>query len=404
VSIAAQDAFIVYEVDEGVVGNQDYGGSLGLDFDVNAHGRVTRLGVFDSGSAGLARTITARLFNRDTQEELAMLEFTAAAPGDLVGGSRFKALDEPVFLTSGFHGTISAEGYGAGELNGNQGVGPVAGLSTHPGPENEISFVGGGRFGDAGAFPANPDGGPVNRYAAGTFEFRPALIAYDVPAGTAGNQEYGGALGHDFNVKAEILITRLGVFDSGSDGLVVPITARIFDRDTETEITSLEFTPEDPGDQVGGSRFKNLPEPLSLPVGFHGTVSANGYGAGEPNGNQGVGPLSGLATDDGPCSIEFVGGGRFGDAATPAAFPGSPDGGPANRYAAGTFEYEAVGVVEKGGIAYVVPSGTAGGQAFGGSLGMDFDVLEDIEITRLGVFDSGSDGLGATITAQVFSR
>ena len=35
-----------------------------------------------------------------------------------------------------------------------------------------ITFIGGGRFGnDATAFPGTPDGGPVNRYAAGTFAF-----------------------------------------------------------------------------------------------------------------------------------------------------------------------------------------------------------------------------------------
>src|SRR5690606_10639214 len=34
-----------------------------------------------------------------------------------------------------------------------------------------ISFVGGGRYGNPGAFPTTNDGGPENRYAAGTFAF-----------------------------------------------------------------------------------------------------------------------------------------------------------------------------------------------------------------------------------------
>ena len=86
-------------------------------------------------------------------------------------------------------------------------------------------------------------------------EAQDSFIAYEVPSATVGNQDFGGALGHDFNVNAEILITRLGVFDSGSDGLSATITARVFDRDAETELASLEFTPEDPGDLVGASCY-----------------------------------------------------------------------------------------------------------------------------------------------------
>ena len=34
-----------------------------------------------------------------------------------------------------------------------------------------LSFVGGGRFGGFGAFPGTGDGGPADRYFAGTFRF-----------------------------------------------------------------------------------------------------------------------------------------------------------------------------------------------------------------------------------------
>jgi hypothetical protein len=36
-----------------------------------------------------------------------------------------------------------------------------------------LIFVGSGRYGDAAQFPADADGGPVNRYATGTFYFEP---------------------------------------------------------------------------------------------------------------------------------------------------------------------------------------------------------------------------------------
>jgi hypothetical protein len=55
-------------------------------------------------------------------------------------------------------------------------------------------------------------------------------------------------------------------------------------------------------------------------------------------------------------------------------------------------------------VAYIVPSGTAGSQAWTGDLGMDFDVVNTITITDLGVFDDGSDGLNNVITASVYDR
>jgi hypothetical protein len=51
-----------------------------------------------------------------------------------------------------------------------------------------------------------------------------------------------------------------------------------------------------------------------------------------------------------------------------------------------------------------VPDGTVGGQAFGGSLGMEFIVTTAIEVTSLGAFDSGADGLTGTITTEIWSR
>jgi len=57
-------------------------------------------------------------------------------------------------------------------------------------------------------------------------------------------------------------------------------------------------------------------------------------------------------------------------------------------------------------VAYEIPSGTTGSQGFGGILGMDFDVEHTINVTSLGVFDSGSDGIGpgTTLTAELWSR
>jgi hypothetical protein len=74
-----------------------------------------------------------------------------------------------------------------------------------------------------------------------------------------------------------------------------------------------------------------------LAAGFQGSIVAWGYGGAEKNGNDGSSPD--WTTDDGGGLISFVGTARF--SVTPGAFPTSIDGGPENRYAAGTFQYEA---------------------------------------------------------------
>jgi PKD repeat protein len=164
----------------------------------------------------------------------------------------------------------------------------------------------------------------------------PATIAYSVPAGTVGQQAFGGPLGLDFDVVQPIAITRLGVFDSGSDGLSVPLVARVYNRVTQTELAEISFPAGTPGQLIGGSRFLPLATPLLLAPGFHGSIVAEGYGPTEGNGNGFFQTIT-WTTDNGGGLINFVGGGRNGD--TPGVYPPNLDGGPANRYAAGTFEY-----------------------------------------------------------------
>lgn len=171
-------------------------------------------------------------------------------------------------------------------------------------------------------------------------------IAYVVPANTSGNQDYGGSLGHDFVVEQAVEVLELGVFDSDSDGLNLDITAELWRRndggtpdDTTDDgagerLALLVFTADDAGVLENGSRFKPLPAPLRLEPGAY-TMVAHGYGAEENNGNQGSVDLN-TSTDSGDGALRFVGGARYGDA---GAWPVSNDGGPADRYAAGTFKF-----------------------------------------------------------------
>ncbi|MCB1125571.1 MAG: lamin tail domain-containing protein, partial [Verrucomicrobiae bacterium] len=174
--------------------------------------------------------------------------------------------------------------------------------------------------------------GPVLGGGSGT------CTAYLVEAGTGGNQSYGGALGMDFEVLEEIRVTDLGVFDDDSDGLFRTITAQLWSRSGDSGISILAretFTPAVPGTLEGGSRFKPLASPLVLPPGSY-TIVAYGYGAGEQNVNQGSGANGGLDIDTGGALLRFVGGSRYG---TAGSFPTTLDGGPANRYGAGTFKF-----------------------------------------------------------------
>ena len=69
---------------------------------------------------------------------------------------------------------------------------------------------------------------------------------YVVQAGTLGNQSFGGSLGLDFDLNGTLTVVELGAFDSGSDGLTLPITIELWQRNEAG-------TPNVPGDDFGDS-------------------------------------------------------------------------------------------------------------------------------------------------------
>ena len=171
---------VAYRVSTGTVGNQDYVGSIGMDFYVDETIQVTELGCFDSGGNGIAGTITVQIWRRnengtptnfadDTgQTNLGYAIFVSTSSGTLLEGSRFKTpapLGVPILLTPGAY-SIVATGFGASDPIGNS----LDAWETNSG-NGKIRFVGGGRYGVANTFPTTADGGPANRYAAGTFKF-----------------------------------------------------------------------------------------------------------------------------------------------------------------------------------------------------------------------------------------
>jgi hypothetical protein len=169
-----------------------------------------------------------------------------------------------------------------------------------------------------------------------------SMIAYRVAAGTPGNQAYGGALGMDFVVGAEVEISHLGAFDDGSDGMGRIITVELWSRNDKgtpdspsddngiAVLATLDFTPGSPGTLGGGLRFKPLGSPLVLAPGAY-TIVAHGYGSGELNGNS----ASGFSATEGGNSLSFTGSSRYGPAGT---FPGTVDKH-VSEYGAGSFKF-----------------------------------------------------------------
>lgn len=169
-------------------------------------------------------------------------------------------------------------------------------------------------------------------------------IAYNVPYGTTGNQAVLGlGVGNDFKVDSPILISQLGVFVSGTNGILpgTELTVQLYERSDRHDgilLETLTFDAASSGTQIGGSFFKPLAYPVTLLPGIY-TIAAYGFNTNNPDGNAGRQPYNRThpvwTVNDGGGLIEFVGVGRYGPGV--GSYPGHLDKGPANRYAAGTF-------------------------------------------------------------------
>ncbi len=358
-------------------GAQAFSGSIGMDFVVNTPIDVTSLGVFDHLGDGIAGTLTTTIWDITTGLAVpgASTTFTAGDSGALTGSTRMKSIPT-VTLAPGNY-SVASSGHGNPDFDLNPAISTV----TDDGG-GAITITTGRRFraDGSGNFPATIDANGF--YGGGTFEFDlpappppaefdGATVAYQVNAPQAGIQDFGGALGMDFVVTEPIVVSSLGAFDADQNGMARDITVQIWERndggtpgipgdDTGGVLLASEvFTSNDPGTLVGGSRFKSLDSDLVLGPGAY-TVSASGYGLGELLANAGFGggfPID-RQLNDGGGLLEFVGTSRFGVAA--GNFPGSPDGGPADRYAAGTFGFRPASVIPEPGVSILMLLGMAG--------------------------------------------
>ena len=168
----ARADFIAYDVTSGLVGNQVFSGSVGMNFDTTAGATVTQLGVFDSGGDGLVSSKLVQLYDRDTQSLITSTTIAAGTSATLINGSRFVAIT-PILLTAGHHYTIVASGFTTADPLYNSGFAGAVVPSTLNTGGGILAFVGTGRYANTpGVFPTIIDTIPrPNPYAAGTFQF-----------------------------------------------------------------------------------------------------------------------------------------------------------------------------------------------------------------------------------------
>lgn len=154
-----------------------------------------------------------------------------------------------------------------------------------------------------------------------------------------GNQAWTGALGIDFNVVSSIWVTQLGAYDSGANGFSGPISVGIYNRDTGNLVGNSAVLTTENTSLSGYNRFFDVTD-FILTAGNYSIV-ADGFSDQDKNGNTGNGGTAPtLNTGDG--LISFTGSGRYGANTTSLFLPNIIDGGPANRYDAGTFQFHAV--------------------------------------------------------------
>jgi hypothetical protein len=184
------------------------------------------------------------------------------------------------------------------------------------------------------------------------------FVAFQNPADLVGQQNWPGALGMQFTVNSPIIVTALGVFDSGADGIAGTLNTDLWSvNDQVNPLASMTFTSAVPGtlDSLfadGADRFISLPAPLYLTPGDY-VIAADGFDNDDTEANAVVQTQT-WTTDDGGGLITFDDNSPYDN--DPGVFPTIPYAN-TNGFATGTFMYTSA-VPEPG--AYALMFGVAG--------------------------------------------
>jgi len=171
-----------------------------------------------------------------------------------------------------------------------------------------------------------------------------AYIGQAQPNGS-GLQDWLGSLGMTFTVNSAITVNDVGVYNwLGPTGapLAAPLTVAIYNTSTGLIVNGTEFmfNAGQAYTQLPGDNF-DLFEPIKpvqlAPGGYE--VVAVGFGPNQPNANQGFAGGVGAAEGAPPSVIKYTNGGFYSNDPGVLELPPIADGGPANRYDAGTFAF-----------------------------------------------------------------
>jgi len=86
-----------------------------------------------------------------------------------------------------------------------------------------------------------------------------AIFAHSGDGSLTGSHAFAGPVGMDFKVNRWIKISRLGVFDSGADGLKRSLVVSLWDVRSRKRIVEAKFTPARPGELIGNFRYLDIP-------------------------------------------------------------------------------------------------------------------------------------------------
>lgn len=170
------------------------------------------------------------------------------------------------------------------------------------------------------------------------------ILAYSSSPSQAPNQSYGGNFGMDFTPTQNVSVTELGLYSgnfgagAGGSGFSGDDFATLFDSNGVV-LAQLEFGgATGNGSLVSGT--SNYVKPLSTPVpltaGQTYTIAAFYTNGTDQLANAGGGAAA--PSETGSPYISYTGSGRFGGG-TASSYPGTTDGGPANRYNGPTFGF-----------------------------------------------------------------
>jgi hypothetical protein len=169
IGAAGAVTFTPYQISTGLVTNQYFGGSLGMDFTANVGLTISSFGVWVPN--GSESPLTVSIYNQTTEALVTSYTFTSS-PAVLTGNNVLFGTPVNFYLAAGQY-TLAGDGFGTVGLYNTQGTGQAGTLNSGGGA---ISFGGWSYANSPNVFPnitfANSgccNGDSDFRYAAMTF-------------------------------------------------------------------------------------------------------------------------------------------------------------------------------------------------------------------------------------------